>query len=106
MKNWRNFDIQLVGIPVGLVGFSVFVLFAISRWPASGVTVSTPAHQAVYAILGLALMFFLTNFDYRLLRSFATPLYVANVGVLLVVLVLGRSTYGAQRWINVGLLPL
>lgn len=106
MKQWRNFDLQLVGIPVGLVMFSVFVLLAISRWPTSGVTLRTPMHQALYAVLGLGLLFLLTSFDYRLLRSFALPLFAANMLVLLIVLALGHSAYGAQRWINVGLLPL
>ncbi len=106
MKQWRNFDLQLAAIPMGLVAFGLFVLVAISRWPTSGVTMSTPAHQAAYAVIGLGLMFFLTNFDYRLLRSFAMPLFVANIGILLVILALGRSTYGATRWINVGILPL
>ena len=50
MKHWRNFDFQLVGIPAGLVAFSVFVLLAISRWPTSGVTIGTPIHQAAYAL--------------------------------------------------------
>jgi rod shape determining protein RodA len=106
MKQWRNFDLQLVGIPTGLVFFSVFVLVAISRWPTSGVTLSTPLHQALYATLGIVAMIFLTNFDYRLLRSFAVPLYVCAIGLLGVVLALGHSAYGAQRWINLGLLPL
>jgi rod shape determining protein RodA len=106
MKNWRNFDFQLVGIPAGLVLFSVFVLFAISRWPTSGITISTPVHQVIYAAMGLALMIFLTNLDYRLLRTFAVPLFIGNMFALLVVLGLGHSAYGAQRWINLGLLPL
>jgi rod shape determining protein RodA len=106
MKHWRNFDLQLVGIPLGLVFFSVFVLFAISRWPTSGVTISTPIHQALYAVMGLALMLFLTNFDYRLLRSLSLPLYLGAIALLGVVLVLGHSAYGAQRWINLGILPL
>lgn len=106
MKHWRNFDYQLIGIPLGLVTFSTFVLFAISRWPTSGVPASTPVRQALYAVLGVGLLLFLTNFDYRLLRSFAVPLYVGVLGVLLIVLVLGRATHGAQRWINLGLLPL
>lgn len=106
MKNWRNFDFQLAGIPLGLVTFSIFVLVAISRWRTSDVTISTPIHQAIYAVLGVGLMLFLTNFDYRLLRSFALPLFAANIGVLIVVLALGHSAYGAQRWINVGILPL
>lgn len=106
MKRWRSFDFQLLGIPVGLVTFGLFVLFAISRWPTSNVPTSTPIKQALYAIIGLGLMLALTNFDYRLLRSVATPLFIANIAVLVVVLVLGRSAYGAQRWINLGVLPL
>jgi rod shape determining protein RodA len=106
MKTWRHLDPQLVGIPLGLVSFSVVVLFAISRWSTAGVPASTPIRQALYACIGLGLMIFLTNFDYRLLRSLAYPLFALNMFVLLVVLGLGRSAYGAQRWINVGLLPL
>lgn len=106
MKQWRSFDLQLLGIPIGLVTFSVFVLLVIAHWSTSGVTMGTPIHQALYAFIGLGFMFFLTNFDYRLLRSFALPLFAANIGVLVVVLALGHSAYGAQRWINVGLLPL
>jgi rod shape determining protein RodA len=106
MKHWRNFDLQLVGIPAGLVAFSVFVLIAISRWPTTGVTISTPVHQGLYALIGVGLMFALTNFDYRLLRSLAYPLYGLSILLLGVVLALGHSAYGAQRWINLGLLPL
>jgi rod shape determining protein RodA len=106
MKHWRNFDFQLLGLPLGLVTFSVFVLFAISRWPTAGVSHSAPVRQALYAVLGLALMVFLTNFDYRLLRSLAMPLFIFNLALLGVVLALGHSAYGAQRWINIGVLPL
>ncbi|GAC1319625.1 MAG: rod shape-determining protein RodA [Chloroflexota bacterium] len=106
MKQWRNFDFQLIGIPAGLVFFSIFVLVAISRWPTSGVHTSTPVKQAMYALMGMAALLVLTNLDYRLLRSFTLPLYLMVLSILAVVLVIGRTTYGAQRWINIGLLPL
>lgn len=106
MKHWHNFDVQLVGIPLALVAFGLGVLYAISRWPTSGVTISTPVHQALYAAMGLALLFALTSFDYRLLRPFALPFFVGTIALLLVVLVLGHSSNGAQRWLNLGILPL
>jgi rod shape determining protein RodA len=106
MKQWRNFDFQLLGIPAGLVIFGVFVLFAISRWPTSGVTISTPLHQALYAMVGLCFMIALTNFDYRLLRSISYPLFAGGLALLAIVLALGRASGGAQRWINLGVLPL
>src|SRR5947209_18922222 len=103
MKQWRNFDLQLVAIPMGLVGFSVVVLFAISRWPTSGVGISTPVHQALYAMIGVGFMLALTNFDYRLLRTFAVPLFALTLLVLVVVLGVGHTANGAQRWIHIGL---
>lgn len=106
MKYWGNFDFQLLGLPLVLVAFSVIVLTAISTWATSGVTISTPIHQAIYALVGLALMFLLTNFDYRLLRSFTGPLFLGTLGLLAVVFVIGHSTNGAQRWINLGVIPL
>ncbi|MDQ2744995.1 MAG: rod shape-determining protein RodA [Chloroflexota bacterium] len=106
MKHWNNFDFQLVALPLGLVGFGIMVLMAISRWPTSGITISTPIHQALYATIGLGFMLFLTNFDYRLLRPLGTPLFIAGILLLGVVLGLGHSAYGAQRWINLGVLPL
>src|SRR5947209_8184755 len=106
MKHWRNFDLQLVYLPMGLVAFSIAVLYAISRWPASGVSIGAAAHQLTYAVLGFSILIALTNFDYRLLRPLAVPLFGLNVLVLLVVLALGHTAYGAQRWLNVGLLPL
>ncbi|HZU14641.1 MAG TPA: rod shape-determining protein RodA [Chloroflexota bacterium] len=106
MKQWRNFDLQLVGIPVALIAFSVFVLYSIAHWPTSGVTVGVPMHQALYAMLGLFLLFALTNFDYRLLRSLAVPLYLFGIALLGILFVLGHAAYGAQRWISLGILPL
>jgi rod shape determining protein RodA len=106
VKHWANFDLQLIAIPLALVAFGELVLYAISRWPTSGVTVSTPVHQAMYALMGLLALFFLANFDYRMLRSIAFPLYGINLALLAVVLVIGQTTYGAQRWLNLGILPL
>lgn len=106
MKHWRNFDGQLVVLPLGIVAFGVMVLFAISRWPTANVSSGVPIKQALYAVMGLLIMLALTNFDYRLLRSFAMPLYLTSLGLLAFVLVLGHSAYGAQRWINLGILPL
>jgi len=58
--------------------------------------------QIVYIGVGLAAMTAVTLIDYRLLSSLARPLYVVIVGLLAVVLVVGRISEGAQSWIAIG----
>src|SRR5205809_7683319 len=59
-----------------------------------------------YAGAGIFLMVLLVGFDYRLLANLAGLLYALAIGALLVVLVLGRLHYGAQRWIDLGFFQL
>lgn len=60
--------------------------------------------QAIFAVLGLAVMFFASKVDYRIYKKFYWPIYWISVGILLLVLVpgLGSSANGATRWINLG----
>ena len=58
--------------------------------------------QAVYAIIGVAVMYLMSRYDYRNLERLAPWLYAANIVLLLVVFKLGHSALGAQRWISLG----
>src|SRR5690606_19176358 len=58
--------------------------------------------QIVYIGVGLAAMVAMTFIDYQLLSALARPLYIAIVGLLGLVLVVGRISEGAQSWIAIG----
>lgn len=60
--------------------------------------------QIQFAILGLAIMWFVSKIDYRIYRKFYWPIYWISIGVLLLVLIpgLGVESGGASRWINLG----
>jgi rod shape determining protein RodA len=62
--------------------------------------------QAIYAAIGLALLFILALVDYRWLLNLAPALYCFGVALLVLVLVLGRLSYGAQRWIQLWIVPI
>jgi rod shape determining protein RodA len=62
--------------------------------------------QVLYACVGLGVMALLVGLDYRVLASMSGLLYAIGVGALLIVLVLGRLHYGAQRWIDLGFFQL
>ncbi len=105
MKHWKNFDWQLIAIPFILVAFSTAMLYAISHW-ATAVPHSTPYKQALYFALGIILFWFFTNIDYKTVRSLIYPAYVLVILSLVFVSVLGHSSYGSQRWINLGFIQL
>jgi len=62
--------------------------------------------QLVYAGLGLILMTVAASIDYRIYGHIAPVLYGLMVAFLVAVLLLGESTYGARRWIDLALFPL
>jgi len=105
MKHWKNFDWQLVAIPVALVSFGSLMLYAISHW-AIGVPSSTPIKQGLYFLIGLFFFWILTNFDYKMLRPLIWPAYVLVLVGLVYVSIRGHSSYGATRWINLGFIEL
>lgn len=60
--------------------------------------------QLIWVSLGLLLMVFFSQFDYKKLKIFATPLIIFSFCLLLVVFIpsLGVSGGGAHRWLKVG----
>lgn len=51
---------------------------------------------------GLILMVFVSLIDYRFILKFSWLIYAFMVGLLLAVMLVGDSTGGAQRWIDLG----
>lgn len=58
--------------------------------------------QLVWGGAGLVCMIACTLFDYRHLRTFAPPFFVLSVFLLLLVPLVGKTVYGATRWIDFG----
>ncbi len=63
--------------------------------------------QAVFMVIGVAVMVVTALFDYRRLEQFATLLYVGIVlGLLAVLSPVGSHAQGSQRWFSLGALQL
>ena len=58
--------------------------------------------QAISLLLGIAVMVFLTIYDYRHIRNIIWPLYITSVILLLVVDLFGHTAGGATRWLSLG----
>ena len=59
--------------------------------------------QFEFAILGIAIMLFISKIDYRFYKKYYWLVYAVSVFVLLLVLIpnLGKEVNGATRWISI-----
>jgi cell division protein FtsW len=95
----------LILVTLGLVAFGLVMVYSATSASAA-LANGDPAYylkrQAIYAVLGIALMVAASRLDFRILRGLAPVLVVASLGLLLAVLVIGQSVNGARRWLTFG----
>lgn len=58
--------------------------------------------QGISIIVDIALAAFLMNFDYKILQRYGNHFYVFNLVLLILVMLVGQTALGAQRWIALG----
>ena len=106
MKRRAQFDQRLlVFVTLGLVAFGLVMVYSATSASAAlgdGDPMSYLKRQAVYALLGVALMAVASRFDYHRLRYIAPPLLLVALGLCAAVLALGPEINGARRWFVLG----
>ena len=100
-------DFVLIIIIIILLSFGIVMVLSASAPSAlaeTGDSYTYVTKQAIFAVGGLAIMWFVSKIDYRIYKKFYWLIYWCSVGVLLLVLIpgLGINAGGARRWINVG----
>ncbi len=100
MIKWRDFDYWLLGATLLLMFIGLAMVYSATR----GVEGLENLHinQMIYGAIGLGLMFALAALDYGVLEHFIWPLYAFAIFLLGLVLLEGKSIYGAQRWLELG----
>ena len=95
----------LVLVTLGLTAFGLVMVYSATSAPAAlggGDPGFYLKRQAIYALIGVALLIVASRLDYRALRYLAPPLMLTSLGLCLLVLALGQQVNGARRWIPVG----
>lgn len=87
---------------VVLVGYGLAMIYSATFGTGGSGIDPLVYHQAVYAVVGLALFLVLSGLDYHLLGNLTWPMYLGGNLMLIFVLVAGRVLHGSQRWIQVG----
>lgn len=92
-----HLDVPLL---LGVLVLSAFGLVAL--YSAGGRDTDLVVRQAIRLAIGFGLMFVIAQIAPRRFLHWAPPLYLAGVLLLCVVLALGETAQGAQRWLRVG----
>lgn len=100
-----HFDWVLI-LTIGIIaGAGIFNLYSAT---ASWSTVATPVYlkQAYWLGIGFIVALFICAIDYRHLEYAGFFLYGATIALLLFVLLFGKTSMGATRWIDLGFFNL
>ena len=99
----RRTDLTLIAAAAAIVIMSLVII-------GSATHVNTPSderywfvqRQGISIIVDIALAAFLMNFDYKILQRYGNHFYVFNLILLILVMLVGQTALGAQRWIALG----
>ncbi len=94
-----HIDLPLLVLLLLICGLGLLVLYS-----ASGQSTAQVERQALRLGLAFVLMIAIAQVSPALLRQWSAPLYLVGLLLLLLVLLVGEQSKGAQRWLDLGLL--
>lgn len=100
----RHFDYALLLLAGALVAYGALLIYSASltAYPDGIAGLSHPvAKQAMFALLGLAVMAMVVWMDYRVFGQMAPAVYALAILILATVLIMGESAFGSRRWITI-----
>jgi len=103
-------DYAVLVAVVALVAVGILMVYsssAMRSYASYDDTLRIVGPQIVWGVIGLGAMVIMSRLDYRWLRIVSVPMYVAALGLLVLVLVpgLGIQIGGSARWLQIGPLP-
>lgn len=101
----RHFDFVLMASALALVAYGAVLIYSgsLTTYGDGAEALRHPvARQLAFASVGVAVAILLSRIDYRAFGYGAIGLYISILAVLVFVLIVGPTTYGSRRWIDVG----
>jgi rod shape determining protein RodA len=101
---WRAFDLQLVTYAAFLICFGLAMAYSNSAAGAAGFLESGSVflRGLMWAVIAIVVFLVASAFDYHWLKTFAWPLYVLQLGLLVATLGVGSGIGGTSRWVSIG----
>ena len=108
-RTWQHFDFVLFTATLALIALGIALIYSATL--ASGMHGEQWwdtffARQVIYAVVGVAIMLLVAFTDYSIFANVSYLIYALTILSLILVYAVGQVSFGAQRWIDVGIFPL
>jgi len=98
----QNFDWVLLFLLLAIAGISILNLYS-ATYAVRHLGGSQVFYKQIYwFMLGFACLLAMTTFNYSHLERLAYPAYFSALALLVLVLLIGKTSSGAQRWLSLG----
>jgi len=101
-RRFRDFDYLMFFCMFAIFALGVICLYSASFQKGILINKNFVTLQAIWMLVGLFFLSAILSTSYIVLADFAYPLYGISIVLLLAVLVVGQTRYGAQRWLDLG----
>ncbi len=99
--SWNHFDLQLAFYALALTVVGLLMAYTNSEGsPLESGSVFT--RGLMWLAIAIVLFTVAAAVDFRWLRTFAWPIYLVNLGLLVLTLAIGSGTGGVSRWVTIG----
>lgn len=98
---WGAFDIQLALYALSLAVVGLLVAYVNSPTDNALASGTTLARGIIWVALAITAFVLAASFDYRWLTSFSWPLYLVNLGLLVLSIAVGTGSGGTARWVTI-----
>jgi rod shape determining protein RodA len=95
-----HLDLVLLAAGIGLIAFSIYTLGVATQEDVPGNPYYYVVRQAIYAVVGIALMLAVARVDYSRFRELRVGIYTAMIASICLVFVFAEATRGSRRWIE------
>ncbi|AIQ55203.1 FtsW/RodA/SpoVE family cell cycle protein [Paenibacillus sp. FSL R7-0331] len=99
LQRIKKIDGVIVIVLLMLMAVSILAIYSVTHGRAEQ---GMHMQMIQYYAAGFIVFFGLSLFDYRLLVRYAVYIYIAGIGVLVMVSLFGTVKYGARAWLEVG----
>jgi rod shape determining protein RodA len=98
----RSLDWVLVAGVIGLVAVGLWAISGVTRFDVPGSPEHYLQRQIAYAVIGSFALLIGVIVDPDIYRRYWRPIFIGTIGLIAIVLLVGKAARGSTRWINVG----